>query len=187
MHTAAVAGAGKTGKLALAGGAVATNTASQTVETATVPTVWTDKLDYAPGEWVTIKGAGWTAGNNVDLVVTITVGGSGIRWQTGVTPLTPPPAVGSDGTFTLASAFQMGTADIGRTFELTASSGSQTAQAPWVFTDSPKIGSVSLGSQNPNPVLAGNDATYTVTVTRGNGQAAFIANLVLTCITTFLY
>jgi len=47
----------------------------------------------------------------------------------------------------------------------------------------PKVGSVSVGAQSPNPVTAGNSATYTITVNRGTGPrspGSFTANLSIT-------
>jgi len=88
--------------------------------------------------------------------------------------------VGSDGTFILANAFQIGHDDIGRTFELTASSGSQTAQAAWVFTDSPKVVSVTVGSQSPASVVQGSDAIYVVSVSRDGANDDFTASLSIT-------
>ena len=40
-----------------------------TVQAQTTPTITTDKADYAPGEIVTISGAGFVAGNYYDIPV----------------------------------------------------------------------------------------------------------------------
>ena len=45
-------------------------------------TIASDKADYAPGETVTLTGAGWAAGESVRLVVNDT---DGARWQRDVT------------------------------------------------------------------------------------------------------
>jgi hypothetical protein len=55
--------------------------------------------------------------------------------------------------------------------------------ATTTFTDAPKVGSVTVGAQSPNPVAPGGSATYTITVNRGSGSGSsgsFTATLSIT-------
>jgi hypothetical protein len=55
--------------------------------------------------------------------------------------------------------------------------------ATTTFTDAPKVGSVTVGAQSPNPVAPGSSATYTITVNRGSGSGSsgsFTATLSIT-------
>jgi hypothetical protein len=147
---AAAAPAGVEGYAVAAGGS---NLRSS--EVYSFATLKTDKADYAPGETVTITGAGWVPGETVTL------------------ELREVPALHSDRVLTAVAdatgrifnnSFSPERHDIGVTFYLTAI-GSQS-QAQTVFTDSLKIkvNGVSVSVQSPNPVLSGGQATYTVTV-----------------------
>src|SRR5207248_7427362 len=64
--------------------------------------------------------------------------------------------------------------DLGRT------SGSV---AQTTFLDSPKVGSVTVGAQSPDPVTPGSSAAFTITVFRGTGGGSsgnFTATLSIT-------
>jgi len=125
------AGAALSGKVVLAGGA-ARSAASQQLYSTELPTIRTDKEDYAPGEAVTITGANWLAGARVDLVVKNVATGA-VRWQrTGESA----PAAGADGKLLVENAFVMTSEDLGQTFSLTATEQSTGRSAQtWTFTD----------------------------------------------------
>jgi len=125
------AGAALSGKVVLAGGA-ARSAASQQLYSTELPTIRTDKEDYAPGEAVTITGANWLAGARVDLVVKNVATGA-LRWQrTGESA----PAAGADGKLLVENAFVMTSEDLGQTFSLTATEQSTGRSAQtWTFTD----------------------------------------------------
>jgi hypothetical protein len=136
--------------------------------------VTTDKTDYAPGTIVTITGRGFQA--NEDVALTLHE---------------RPDAYADPGFVATADAqgnfifmqFAPQTIDVGRTFTLTAIGQTSGFTAQTAFTDSPKVGSVTVGTQSPNPVTAGNNATYTITVNRGSGNGstgAFSASLSVT-------
>src|SRR5205823_7800351 len=100
----------------------------------------TDRLDYAPGQVVTVNGAGWAAGEDVTIVrhedpmlepdseVTVVAAGSGQFTDQSFTP---------------------DTFDVGTRFVLTATGGTSGMRAQTSFTDGPKVGSVSVSAQSP--------------------------------------
>ncbi len=139
--------------------------------------VWTDQQDYSPGSVVTISGdnsdgAGYLAGETVYVDVNgpngytascEAVADDNGAWSCQVTLWADELAVG-EYTYT-AIGQQSGVSQSG------------------TFTDGPKVGTVSVGAQAPNPVTAGNSVTYTVTVNRGSGpgsSGAFTATLSIT-------
>jgi hypothetical protein len=136
-------------------------------------TVRTDKLDYAPGEVVTISGAGWEPGEAVSLRL-VEVPFS--HEETLLTAIADP----SGGI--LNQEFAPEHHDIGVQFFLIAS-GSQ-AEAGATFSDSPKVGAVTVGAQSATPIYGTSSAaTYPVTVFRGTGSGSsgnFTATLSLT-------
>jgi hypothetical protein len=170
------------GKVIVAGGRTLAAAATSTRETLTYPTIRTTdaagvtQSDFSPGETVYIRGENWTPGATVVLKVDEVSPGSGVRW--GPTEV----IAASDGR--LASSFALTAEDAYKTFALTASEPSTGREAQvWTFTDAPKVGSVTVGAQSPNPVTAGSSATYTITVNRGSGPGSpgsFTANLSIT-------
>ena len=126
-------------------------------------TIKTDKDDYAPGELAMITGSGWQPNEEVtllfqedpavhdDYVVKVIADGNGNLFWNQWAPEHH---------------------DIGVRFYLTAS-GSQS-RAQMTFTDAPKVASVTMSGQS-GTLTSGTagSATYTVTVNRGNAQAAF--------------
>ncbi|MFZ5927342.1 MAG: tandem-95 repeat protein [Acidobacteriota bacterium] len=127
----AAAGTALSGKVVMAGGAARSATSGE-LYSAELPTIRTDKEDYAPGEWVNINGANWTPGNKVNLVVRDLASNS-IRWEAAADAA---PVASGEGSVNLAAAFQMTVADLGKTFSLTATEQvtNRTAQV-WLFTD----------------------------------------------------
>ena len=123
---------------------------------------------------MTITGSGWQPGETVNLIIHETLS----------------PVVETDETYTavadsygriLNTELIPNVDDAGVRFYLTASG--INAQAQTTFTDAPKVGSVNVGAQSPNPVTAGNSATYTITVNRGSGSGSsgnFTATLSIT-------
>jgi len=132
------------------------------------PTLWTDKADYAPGETVTIFGAGFAPGP-----ITLTV-----TRPDGEVNNIPDVLADEYGAFT--ATYPLNGIE-GTYLAIATDSEGQTAQT--TFTDGTKVGSVSVGTQSPSPVTAGNSATYTVTVNRGTSggsSGAFTADLSVT-------
>jgi len=130
-------------------------------------TIWTDKQDYSPEETVIIYGKDFILDTTITIDLTRPDGH--IDTWTAYSD--------SSGQFTTTYLLD----GITGTYTATATDGTNTATT--TFTDSPKVGSVTVGSQSPNPVTAGNNATYTVTVNRGSGggsSGAFTADLTVT-------
>jgi hypothetical protein len=107
--------------------------------------ITTDKDDYAPGDTVWFTGAGWQAGDTLDIVLTDE-------------PLTHAPhtwsvPVEGDGTFR-DSTYVVDVGDLGVTFTLTATSRANPAATLTVqFTDANS--SINLFTINPVVVAAG--------------------------------
>ena len=170
------------GKVIVAGGRTPAAAATWTRETLTYPTIRTTdaagvtKTDFAPGETVYIRGENWTPGATVVLKVDEISPGSGVRWG--------PTEVSASADGRVASSFALTAEDAYKTFALTAREPSTGREAQvWTFTDAPKVGSVSVSAQSPDPVTAGGIATYMITVYRGSGPGSpgsFTANLSIT-------
>jgi hypothetical protein len=133
--------------------------------------VTTDKTDYAPGEIVTITGSGFQPNEQVQLSLH--------EFPEEYPDLMFSVITDQQGKFTVAE-FAPQPIDIGRTFTLTAIGLSSGFTAQTAFTDGPRIGSVLVGSQSPNPVTSGNAATYTITIQRGTQAGSFMATLNIT-------
>jgi hypothetical protein len=130
-------------------------------------TMWTDKQDYSPEETVTIYGKDFVPDTMITIILTRPDGHID-TW-----------AAYSDSSAQFTTTYLLD--GITGTYTVTATDGTNTATT--TFTDSPKVGFVTVGSQSPNPVMAGNNATYTVTVIRGSGggsSGAFTADLTIT-------
>ena len=137
-------------------------------------TVTTDRTDYAPGEIVTVTGGGWLPGETVMLL---------FHEDPEMNPdMTAFAVADPQGNFTNAD-FSPIPDYIGKKFTLTAIGPISGFTAQTTFSDAPKVGSVTVGAQSPNPVTPGNSATYTITVNRGSGpgsSGAFTATLSIT-------
>jgi len=114
--------------------------------------IWTDKEDYAPDEWVTIYGAGFEVHEQV--IITIVKPDGDVHtletltdWEGSFEFHYPPPLMEG-------------------LYNVTAADGTSTAET--TFTDSSMVVSVSVGTQNPNPVTQGGSATYLITVQGGS-------------------
>src|SRR5215468_9242094 len=92
-----------------------------------VGSVITDKIDYFPGQVVTILGNGWLPGETVDLVITR------------IPAVQPPVALSvtadADGNFTNTD-FSPTSEDVGIAFVLVATGLSSGEVAQWLFWDS---------------------------------------------------
>lgn len=135
-------------------------------------TVATDFVDYSPGDTVVVTGSGWMPNETVSL-------------HFDETPYQFVPVT----LYTVADAggqirnndYEIQDYHLGTAFVLTATGLTSGLTAQTLFTDSPKVGSVSVASQSGD-LCAGAPATatYVVTVFRGNGggsAGAFTANL----------
>ena len=117
-------------------------------------TLTSDKPDYHPGETVTLYGTGFQPGEAVTMVLVDTPANHDPVYLT---------AVADDaGNFT-NSSYVVQESDLGVTFTVTAT-GDMGSMAQTTFTDAISLVSVSAGAQSPNPVVAGNPATYVVSV-----------------------
>jgi hypothetical protein len=115
--------------------------------------ITTDKDDYAPGDTVWFTGGGWPAEDSLDIVLTDSPTGDEHRWTIPTT---------ADGTFR-DSTYVVNEGDVAVTFTLTATSRNTGRWLTVTFTDGNPDAPV-LGAQTPSPVLAGNTATYSVSV-----------------------
>src|SRR5258708_29234364 len=125
-------------------------------------TIQTDKGDYAPGETAYITGAGWQAGETVDLDLQKSYPNAPVDWNT---------TADADGK--ISTSYLVMEADLNVSFVLSAYGESSTCSPHTLFTGGgDKIGSISITNQFPNPVMAGNTCTYLVTLTRFSGKGS---------------
>ncbi|HZS52607.1 MAG TPA: YDG domain-containing protein, partial [Bryobacterales bacterium] len=152
------------GAVLLSGGARAAS-----AEVYMTATVMTDKADYQPGDTVLITGSGWTPGETVTLnIVESPDDGDGPHV---LTPTADPAG-------NISAQFPIEANDIGIAFTLTATGGTSGLTAQTTFTDTTHLKAIKvLGAQTPNPVVAGNSATYGTTASNsievdfnGNGS-----------------
>jgi hypothetical protein len=156
------------GNLALAAGGVDSNgnaTNASSLCASSGASVTSNVLDYPPGTPVIINGRGFQANENIvltfhedphvdtDELHTFTV------------------QADANGNFTF-DQYAPETADAGITYILGAKGETSGLTAQTTFTDTPKVGSVTVSTQAPNPVIAGNNATYAITVNRGAGSGS---------------
>jgi hypothetical protein len=143
-----------------------------------VPTVWTDKPDYAPEETVIIAGSGFA--DNVTLTVRVTRPDSTIVTGDGTfRPGSDNVTTDTEGGFTyeyiLDGVFGLYSVDV---------LSGDSILATTTFTDGPKVGSVTVGAQSGTLTYGtAGSATYTITVNRGSGggsSGAFTADLGVT-------
>jgi len=124
-------------------------------------TITTDKLDYYPGEWVTITGNGWQAEEFVMLSLTHT--GDFIPEHTHL-----PFDVQADGAGDIYHKWYVSDAELGTAFLLSARGLSSGWEAETVFTDS------QLDTFSPNTGTVG--TAFTITgVGFGDGAEEFQA------------
>jgi len=138
---------------------------STSVKAEGTATIWTDKADYSSGEAVIIYGSGFNPEALVSITVTRPDGNSDV-WT-----------VTSDSFGSFSTTYLLN--GITGTYTVTTTDGTNTATT--TFTDA-NVGSVSVGTQSPDPVTAGNPATYTITVTKSGSGA--LPNVVLSVTTT---
>ncbi|MGH9201865.1 MAG: Kelch repeat-containing protein, partial [Vicinamibacterales bacterium] len=122
-------------------------------------TIKTDKDDYAPGEHAIITGSGWQPGEDVTLV------------------FQEDPAVHDDYVLTVTAdsdgnihwdQWAPEEHDLNVRFYLMASDSKSRAQT--TFTDGANsLGTISVGTQSPDPVPQGDSASYTITINRAPG------------------
>jgi MBG domain (YGX type)/Bacterial Ig-like domain (group 3)/Galactose oxidase, central domain len=116
--------------------------------------IWTDKDDYHPDVPVILSGSGWKANEPVYLFA---VDNETEQWTYEMTV-----NADSNGEFVLSPYFIVELRHQGVQFHVTAVSQS-AMQADVYFTDT-GANSVTVGAQVPNPLAAGNSATYPVTL-----------------------
>ncbi len=137
--------------------------------------VTTNQTDYYPGETVVINGSGFLPGEQITLVLEVQKDGVKIQ-----NDIILHSQADENGNFQ-NSDLVVDSSHLGATFLLTATGETSGYTAQTTFTDSPKIGSVGVGAQT-GIVTAGTagSVAYGITVTRGNSQAGFSANLSVT-------
>ncbi|MDQ3997915.1 MAG: MBG domain-containing protein [Gemmatimonadota bacterium] len=137
-----------------------------------VASVKTDRDDYAPGDTVTITGSGWEPRETVFMVLHEDPLQHENRTLT---------ATANDSGNFVHRDFAPERHDIGVKFLLTAVGQTSGRSAQTAFTDAPKVGTLSVGAQSPDPVTAGSSATFPITITRGdNANDAFNVTLTVT-------
>jgi hypothetical protein len=117
-------------------------------------TVTTDKTDYQPGDTVIISGTGWEPGETVQLT---------LHRDNGTEDTVLSAVAGQDGNIS-NSEYEVQESDLDVTFLLTAVGQTSGFTAQTTFTDSVNFQSIAIGAQTPTPVIAGNAATYLVTL-----------------------
>jgi hypothetical protein len=135
-------------------------------------TVATDFADYSPGDTVVVTGSGWMPSETVSLHFEET------PYQ--FVPVTLYTVADAEGRIR-NNDYEIQDYHLGTAFVLTATGLTSGLTAQTLFTDSPKVGSISVASQSGD-LCAGAPAaaTYVVTVFRGNGggsAGAFTASL----------
>jgi len=137
--------------------------------------VTTNQLDYYPGDVVVVTGSGFWPGESVSLRL--------VQYPTLHDPLVFYAKADSTGAFQ-NSDYTVQDEDLATSFDLTVTGLSSGLVATTFFTDSPKVGSVTV---TPLSSLlcsnTGGSATYTITVNRGSGggsSGSFTANLSIT-------
>jgi len=145
---------------------------------AAMAAVWTDEQDYTPGSVVAIygdnsDGAGYLAGETINVSV---VGPNGYSASCDV-------IADENGAWSCQVTLPLDESAVGL-YTYTAVGQTSGVSQSGTFTDSPKVGSVVVGSQVGTLTYGtAGSVTYTVTVYRGTAEAAFDANL---CIKTAL-
>jgi hypothetical protein len=134
----------------------------------------TDKEDYYPEDPVIVTGSGWKAGEEVDLFVVDSEG-----WVYDSTAVAD-----AAGQFLADPYFVVLWQHLGVEFKLTALGAESGLLASHSFTDSPKVGSVTIGAQT-GTVTYGTPAaaTFSIVVSRGSGPGSsgrFDATLTVT-------
>jgi hypothetical protein len=116
--------------------------------------VTTDKTDYAPGQIVTISGSGFQPNEQVDI--------SFHEFPEEYPDIFLSVIANQQGSFVTAE-FAPQEIDLGRIFTLTAIGQTSGFTAQTAFKDA-RLNTISVTGQNPNPVTAGSNVSFTVTV-----------------------
>ncbi|MDP4282560.1 MAG: hypothetical protein Q8867_10490, partial [Bacteroidota bacterium] len=133
-------------------------------------TVQTDKTDYYPGETVIITGNNWQPGETVLLVIQHMVFASHPNDTLHVVAFSTGDILNAE--------YVINPFDIGETFLLTATGQSSNFLATTEFGDSPKLSSLTVGTQNGSICPGGSGSvTYVVTVTLGNNNQNLTVDL----------
>jgi Bacterial Ig-like domain (group 3)/Galactose oxidase, central domain len=184
FQTVLTAPVGIDGALIVAGGQDASSPPAtlQSAEVYGFATIKTDKADYQPGDTINISGSGWMPGEVVQMSLVE------VPDLDGDSPIALTATADASGNFSNVT-FPINVADLNVHFTLTAVGGASQAQTTFTDSVSFQIGSVTvLGAQDPNPVLAGNnaqygaDAAHSIAVTfnangGGSGTTSCTANL----------
>jgi hypothetical protein len=126
-----------------------------------VPTIQSDKADYAPGELVTLTGSGWQPGESVNIVVNDDVGQT---WNRNVN-------VTADASGNISDSFNLPDWFVA-TYTVTAT-GVTSGTATHTFTDA--LPSTTAVTSSVNPSSVGQSVTFTAKVTftnTGSGHTA---------------
>jgi hypothetical protein len=159
----AVNGAPQASKVLISGGVsstVETTHHSAYVVDGSPATITTNATDYAPGTDVYVDAKGWKPGEKVDFMLhKVKADGVVVDWTEPVSWTTD-----LNGELNGYAIYQpIAPDDIDAKFTLTAVGQESGFVAQTGFTDQ-KPDTVSVGTQSPNPITAGNSVTYIVTV-----------------------
>ena len=135
------------------------NSAGQILKSATFvksssASITTDKNDYEPGQIVTITGSGFQPKEQVDIYFH--------EFPEEYPDIFSPPSRTSRAIFQSPNLLRKKSI-FGRVFTLTAIGGASGFTAQTAFKDA-RLNTINVAGQNPNPVSAGSNATFTVTV-----------------------
>ena len=150
-------------KILIAGGENAQHQPSLQIATFNPARIWTDKDDYLPGDNVVLSGSGWKPNENVYLYA---VDDTTEAWTYGSTE-----TADATGAFVVNPYFVVQLVQLGANFSVSAVGAQSALQADVKFTDAPRIGAVTVGSQTGTLTYGtAGSATFSVTTARtGNG------------------
>ena len=114
--------------------------------------IWTDKDDYSRRSQSYSAASGWKANEAIYLFA---VDNETEQWTYEMTV-----NADANGEFILSPYFIVELRHLGVQFHVTALGAQSTMQADVYFTDSDPVAIALIGAQTPNPVIAGNTATY---------------------------
>src|SRR5436190_3903084 len=126
-------------KILVAGGENAQHQPTLQIAAFNPARIWTDKDDYQPGDNVVLSGSGWKPNENVYLYA---VDDTTEAWTYGSTE-----TADATGAFVVNPYFVVQLVQLGANFSVSAVGAQSALQADVKFTDAPRIGAATVGSQ----------------------------------------
>src|SRR5438477_7583747 len=150
-------------KILIAGGENALHQPSLQIATFNPARIWTDQDNYLPGDNVVLSSSGWKPNENVYLYA---VDDTTEAWTYGSTE-----TADATGAFVVNPYFVVQLVQLGANFSVSAVGAQSALQADVKFTDAPRIGAATVGSQTGTLTYGtAGSATFSVTTARiGNG------------------